>query len=90
MVNIKIHMTENQINLQTNRKMEDMFVFVNNATQFVVAVYQPKNFGFEENSLAQELLFKDFENNDFTLSKNSSACKIGFKSIDIKNIGVIR
>lgn len=90
MVNIKIHMTENQINLQTNRKMEDMFVFVNNATQFVVAVYQPKNFGFEENSLVQDPLFKDFENNDFTLSENSPAFKIGFKPIDIKNIGVIR
>ncbi len=49
-----------------------------------------KAFGFEENSIVANPCFKDFENNDFTLSENSPAFKIGFKPIDIKNVGVIK
>ena len=47
-------------------------------------------FGFEENSYVANPLFKDFENNDFTLLEASPAFKIGFKPINIKNVGVIQ
>ena len=47
-------------------------------------------FGFEENSILENPLFKDYENNDFTFEDNSPAYKIGFKPINIKEIGVIR
>lgn len=31
-----------------------------------------------------------FENNDFTLKENSPAFKLGFKQIDIKDVGAKR
>ena len=44
-------------------------------------------FGFDENSRVADPLFRDPENGDFTLSENSPALALGFRPIDLTNVG---
>ena len=47
-------------------------------------------FAIEENTVVADPCFSDYENNDFTLKENSPALKMGFKQIDIKDVGAKR
>ncbi len=47
-------------------------------------------FGLEEGTLSADPCFSDYENNDFSLKDHSPAYHIGFKPIDVQNIGVLR
>ena len=49
-----------------------------------------ETYGIEDNSIVADPCFVDFENNDFTLKENSPAFKLGFKQIDIKDVGAKR
>ena len=44
-------------------------------------------FGFDENSKVADPLFRDPENGDFTLAENSPALALGFRPIDLTNVG---
>ncbi len=46
--------------------------------------------GFDVGSVVADPLFTDFENNNFELKENSPAFKIGFRKIDINDVGVKR
>nr|MBQ4318969.1 right-handed parallel beta-helix repeat-containing protein [Clostridia bacterium] len=46
-----------------------------------------KEFGMDCDSAAADPLFKDAENYDFTLSADSPAFKLGFKAIDMSDVG---
>lgn len=45
--------------------------------------------GFDVNSIVTNPMFKDIENDDFSLLPESPAFKLGFKAIDISNVGPI-
>jgi len=49
-----------------------------------------KNFGYDLHSIFAVPQFVDPKNLDFRLKKQSPAYQIGFKEIDIKNVGVAR
>lgn len=44
-------------------------------------------FGFEEGSIITNPMFKDYENNDYTLSPDSPAYALGFEEIDMSDVG---
>ena len=44
--------------------------------------------GYEKNSIIADPLFKDRENHDYTLLPESPALKLGFKQIDLSNVGL--
>ncbi len=46
--------------------------------------------GFEHDSITADPLFRDPMNGDFTLAENSPAIKMGFKPIDISDVGAKR
>ncbi|MDY3928883.1 MAG: right-handed parallel beta-helix repeat-containing protein [Clostridia bacterium] len=45
-------------------------------------------FGGEDGSVIADPMFKDYENNDFTLCEESPAYKLGFRKIDTSNVGI--
>ena len=47
-----------------------------------------EKFGLKKDSVINNPVFFDYENNDFTLSDNSPAYELGFKKIDTSDIGV--
>lgn len=49
-----------------------------------------KIFGLKFEAIVENPLFENLENREFILHKNSPAFKLGFKPIDMSNIGVIR
>lgn len=46
-----------------------------------------ENFGWDENSVVKNPRFKDPKNHDFTLRKDSPAFAMGFKPIDVSDVG---
>ena len=44
--------------------------------------------GKEDGSIVADPMFADYKNNNFELSDNSPAFKLGFKKINMKNTGV--
>ena len=47
-----------------------------------------KNYGLEDGSIIADPKFKDYENNDFTLTEDSPALAMGFEPIDMSDVGV--
>ncbi|MBR5586600.1 MAG: right-handed parallel beta-helix repeat-containing protein [Clostridia bacterium] len=45
-------------------------------------------YGLEDGSIIADPKFKDYENNDFTLSEDSPALAMGFEPIDMSDVGV--
>lgn len=48
---------------------------------------EERKYGIEKNSIVADPLFVDAENDDFTLKPESPALKLGFKPIDVSQIG---
>lgn len=45
-------------------------------------------FGLEEDSVVLNPMFKDYDNDDYTLLENSSVFELGFEKIDTSDVGI--
>lgn len=73
-------------NIMYDKKRESDIVYVNE--DGFRGLEEIQNKGIESNSIIADPLFKDAENYDFTLSENSPAFTVGFKLIDMSDVGV--
>ncbi len=83
-----VHLLSSSDNLIFDEKEKDCVLEINEK-KYTLKEAKEK-FHIEIGSEFSNPQFKDFENNDFTLNENSPALKLGFKNIDISNVGAKR
>jgi len=67
---------------------KNTFYCVENINQAQKYVTKVRNTGIDKNSIIADPLFVDIENQNFTLSEDSPALKLGFQQIDMSKIGL--